>query len=72
MLAPRLARFSQCNFLQPPSKTAAVPLSLNTTPSILPYHTRTTSATMGFTDLVSEAGLTLLNNYVKTRSYIVG
>lgn len=27
---------------------------------------------MGFTDLVSEAGLTLLNNWVKTRSYIVG
>ncbi|PSN72820.1 elongation factor 1 beta subunit [Corynespora cassiicola Philippines] len=27
---------------------------------------------MGFTDLVSDAGLTLLNNWVKTRSYIVG
>ncbi|KAI0580161.1 EFB1 Translation elongation factor EF-1beta [Pyrenophora tritici-repentis] len=27
---------------------------------------------MGFTDLVSEAGLTLLNNFVKTRSYIIG
>ncbi|KAH6615074.1 elongation factor 1 beta subunit [Boeremia exigua] len=26
---------------------------------------------MGFTDLVSDAGLTLLNNWVKTRSYIV-
>jgi elongation factor 1-beta len=27
---------------------------------------------MGFTDLVSDAGLTILNNWVKTRSYIVG
>lgn len=27
---------------------------------------------MGFTDLVSEAGLTILNNYLTTRSYIVG
>jgi len=27
---------------------------------------------MGFTDLLSEAGLTILNNWVKTRSYIVG
>ena len=27
---------------------------------------------MGFTDLVSDAGLTMLNNWVKTRSYIVG
>jgi len=27
---------------------------------------------MGFTDLLSDAGLTLLNNWVKTRSYIVG
>ncbi|KAF2447468.1 elongation factor 1 beta subunit [Karstenula rhodostoma CBS 690.94] len=27
---------------------------------------------MGFSDLVSDAGLTLLNNWVKTRSYIVG
>lgn len=27
---------------------------------------------MGFTDFVSDAGLTLLDNWVKTRSYIVG
>ncbi|KAF2032565.1 hypothetical protein EK21DRAFT_60783 [Setomelanomma holmii] len=27
---------------------------------------------MGFTDLISDAGLTLLNNWVKTRSYVVG
>ncbi|KFY67613.1 hypothetical protein V496_01504 [Pseudogymnoascus sp. VKM F-4515 (FW-2607)] len=27
---------------------------------------------MGFTDLVSEAGLTVLNSYLTTRSYIVG
>ncbi|KAF2866759.1 elongation factor 1 beta subunit [Massariosphaeria phaeospora] len=27
---------------------------------------------MGFTDLVSDAGLTILNNWIKTRSYIVG
>jgi len=27
---------------------------------------------MGFTDLVSEAGLTILNNYLTTRSYLVG
>ncbi|KAK0645353.1 Elongation factor 1-beta [Lasiodiplodia hormozganensis] len=27
---------------------------------------------MGFTDFVSDAGLTLLNNWVSTRSYIVG
>ncbi|KAF3000151.1 Translation elongation factor 1 beta [Curvularia kusanoi] len=27
---------------------------------------------MGFTDFISDAGLTLLNNWVKTRSYIVG
>jgi len=27
---------------------------------------------MGFADLVSEAGLTILNNYLTTRSYIVG
>jgi len=27
---------------------------------------------MGFTDFVSDSGLTLLNNWVKTRSYIVG
>ena len=31
-----------------------------------------TIANMGFTDFVSDAGLTLLNNWVKTRSYIVG
>jgi len=31
-----------------------------------------TSLIMGFTDLLSDAGLTLLNNWVKTRSYIVG
>jgi hypothetical protein len=40
----------------------AYPLSRNS-PSI---------ANMGFTDFVSDAGLTLLNNWVKTRSYIVG
>jgi len=27
---------------------------------------------MGFSDLVSDAGLTILNNWLKTRSYIVG
>lgn len=27
---------------------------------------------MGFTDFISDAGLTLLNNWVKTRSYVVG
>lgn len=27
---------------------------------------------MGFTDFVSDAGLTLLNNWVKTRSYVLG
>jgi hypothetical protein len=27
---------------------------------------------MGFTDLISDAGLTLLNNWTKTRSYVVG
>ncbi|PQE11279.1 elongation factor 1-beta protein [Rutstroemia sp. NJR-2017a BVV2] len=27
---------------------------------------------MGFTDLVSDAGLTMLNNWLQTRSYIVG
>jgi elongation factor 1-beta len=27
---------------------------------------------MGFTDLVSDAGLAMLNNWVKTRSYIIG
>ncbi|KAH7414101.1 hypothetical protein DE146DRAFT_17150 [Phaeosphaeria sp. MPI-PUGE-AT-0046c] len=27
---------------------------------------------MGFTDLVSDAGLTLLNNWTRTRSYVVG
>jgi hypothetical protein len=27
---------------------------------------------MGFTDLVSDAGLTVLNSYLTTRSYIVG
>ncbi|KAJ4296683.1 hypothetical protein N0V90_006731 [Kalmusia sp. IMI 367209] len=27
---------------------------------------------MGFSDLISDAGLTILNNWVKTRSYIVG
>ncbi|OCL10510.1 elongation factor 1 beta subunit [Glonium stellatum] len=27
---------------------------------------------MGFTDFVSDSGLTLLNNWIKTRSYIVG
>ncbi|KAI9752476.1 MAG: Translation elongation factor 1 beta [Lichina confinis] len=27
---------------------------------------------MGFTDLVSDAGLTMLNNWLKSRSYIVG
>lgn len=27
---------------------------------------------MGFTDLVSDAGLTVLNSYLSTRSYIVG
>ncbi|KAF1953410.1 hypothetical protein CC80DRAFT_420222 [Byssothecium circinans] len=27
---------------------------------------------MGFTDLLSDTGLTILNNWVKTRSYIVG
>jgi len=33
---------------------------------------RWTGRRMGFTDFVSDAGLTLLNNWVKTRSYIVG
>lgn len=28
--------------------------------------------TMGFTDLVSDAGLTMANNFLSTRSYIVG
>jgi len=27
---------------------------------------------MGFTDLVSDAGLTILNNWLKTRSYVLG
>jgi elongation factor 1-beta len=27
---------------------------------------------MGFTDLISEAGLTMLNNWIKTRSYVAG
>ncbi|KAF2430523.1 elongation factor 1-beta [Tothia fuscella] len=27
---------------------------------------------MGFTDLVSDAGVTILNNWVKTRSYVLG
>ncbi|KAF2131751.1 elongation factor 1 beta subunit [Dothidotthia symphoricarpi CBS 119687] len=27
---------------------------------------------MGFTDFISDAGLTLLNNWVRTRSYVVG
>lgn len=27
---------------------------------------------MGFTDLVSDAGLSVLNSYLATRSYIVG
>lgn len=27
---------------------------------------------MGFTDLVSDAGLTVLNSFLATRSYIVG
>merc|ERR1711879_924050 len=37
----------------------------------LPTH-NSIPAKMGFTDLVSDAGLALLNHYVKTRSYIVG
>ena len=54
-------------------KTLAAPL--------LPHHQRdcipslpqfSSIANMGFTDFVSDAGLTLLNNWVKTRSYIVG
>jgi hypothetical protein len=35
-------------------------------------HILESTANMGFTDLVSDAGLTLLNNWVKTRSYIIG
>jgi elongation factor 1-beta len=27
---------------------------------------------MGFTDFVSESGLTILDNWLRTRSYIVG
>lgn len=27
---------------------------------------------MGFTDLVSDAGLSMLNNFLTTRSYITG
>jgi len=27
---------------------------------------------MGFTDIISDAGLTMLNNWVKTRSYVLG
>lgn len=27
---------------------------------------------MGFTDFVSDAGLTVLNNFLRTRSYIIG
>lgn len=32
----------------------------------------TPSFTMGFTDFVSDAGLTVANNFLSTRSYIVG
>jgi hypothetical protein len=40
---------------------------------LIPFsHDPKTIAIMGFLDLVSDAGLTLLNNWVKTRSYIVG
>merc|ERR1712137_227563 len=38
----------------------------------IPFLSFTTIANMGFTDFISDAGLTLLNNWVKTRSYIVG
>ena len=47
--------------------------SFNHISSILFFHyTQFIPANMGFTDLVSEAGLTLLNSFVRTRSYIVG
>jgi hypothetical protein len=58
------------------------PATRKTVPDSSPFHHRTfiltlpqqfkPTANMGFTDLVSDAGLTLLNNWVKTRSYIVG
>jgi len=35
-------------------------------------HSFSSIANMGFTDFISDAGLSLLNNWVKTRSYIVG
>lgn len=43
-------------YLIPPSRSALLPQI----------------ARMGFTDLVSDAGLTVLNSYLSTRSYIVG
>lgn len=50
--------------------------SQTTTPSshtkLNSTHTFGSAAAMGFTDLVSDAGLTLLNNWVKTRSYVLG
>jgi len=46
--------------------TPSLPSTLPSPPSTSPH------ATMGFTDFVSDTGLTLLNNWVKTRSYIVG
>jgi len=46
-----------------------LPLNATAYPFFLQF---TTTANMGFSDFVSDAGLTLLNNWVKTRSYIVG
>merc|ERR1712072_1568279 len=36
------------------------------------HHTHTHTHTMGFLDFASDAGMALLDNWVKTRSYIVG
>lgn len=54
-------------------KTLAAPFFHDTNATSYPFsHSFSTIANMGFTDFVSDAGLTLLNNWVKTRSYIVG
>jgi hypothetical protein len=62
--------------LQSPATRKTVPDSSpvfhHTTSILSPILSTPPTANMGFTDLLSDAGLTLLNNWVKTRSYVIG
>jgi hypothetical protein len=70
---PHLGNFGKSLAPSRAPKTLAAPLLPQHQRDCIPFLPQfSTIANMGFTDFVSDAGLTLLNNWVKTRSYIVG